>query len=65
MPSPDDPDVADRFVRLLLSMDAAEPRVAEMMRLEHLKRWVPADEQGWSDIMDAIVSAGVKGVTFN
>ena len=58
-------NVADRFVRLLLSMDAAEPRVAEMMRLEHLKRWVPADEQGWSDILDAIVSAGVEGVTFN
>jgi phosphonate transport system substrate-binding protein len=58
-------DVADRFVGLLLSMDPADPDVAEMMRLEHLQRWVPADEQGWQAIMEAIAAAGLEGATFN
>jgi ABC-type phosphate/phosphonate transport system substrate-binding protein len=57
--------VRDRFVELLLSMDAADARIAEMMRLEHLQRWVRADERGWQSAMAAITEAGLEGVTFN
>jgi ABC-type phosphate/phosphonate transport system substrate-binding protein len=57
--------VSDRFVQLLLSMDSGDPEIAEMMRLEHLQRWVPADERGWQSTMAAITEAGMEGVTFN
>jgi ABC-type phosphate/phosphonate transport system substrate-binding protein len=57
--------VSNRFVELLLSMDTADPEIAEMMRLEHLHRWVPADERGWESTMAAIKQAGMEGVTFN
>ena len=59
------PEVGDRFVELLLSMDPADPEVAAMMRLEHLRRWVRADEQGWHGVMEAITAADLQGVTFN
>jgi ABC-type phosphate/phosphonate transport system substrate-binding protein len=57
--------VRDRFVDVLLGMDAADPRIAEMMRLEHLQRWVRADERGWQSTMAAITEAGLQGATFN
>jgi ABC-type phosphate/phosphonate transport system substrate-binding protein len=57
--------VSHRFVELLLSMDTNDPEIAEMMRLEHLQRWVPADERGWQSTMAAITEAGMEGVTFN
>ena len=46
-------------------MDAADARIAEMMRLEHLQRWVRADERGWQSTMAAITEAGLEGTTFN
>ncbi|MFN0028726.1 MAG: phosphate/phosphite/phosphonate ABC transporter substrate-binding protein [Acidimicrobiales bacterium] len=60
-----DQAVATRFVDLLVSMDPAEPGVAEMMRLEHLTRWVPAQDGGWSCLIDAVAHAGLQGATFN
>lgn len=55
----------DRFVALLLDMNTSDdPRIAEMMQLEHLKEWRPATEAGWSDLMDAIRNAGLVGRTF-
>jgi ABC-type phosphate/phosphonate transport system substrate-binding protein len=57
--------VSDRFVDLLLNMDTADPEIAEMMRLEHLERWVRADERGWQSTMAAIKDAGMEGATFN
>jgi ABC-type phosphate/phosphonate transport system substrate-binding protein len=57
--------VSDRFVELLLNMDTADPEIAEMMRLEHLQRWVRADERGWRSTMAAITDAGMEGTTFN
>jgi ABC-type phosphate/phosphonate transport system substrate-binding protein len=57
--------VSDRFVELLLSMNSADPEIAEMMRLEHLNRWVRADERGWRSTMAAIKEAGMEGATFN
>ncbi len=63
---PDLPETdADRFVSLLVAMDPAETSVAEMMRLEHLTRWVPAQDEGWTSLMGAIRQAGLQGATFN
>jgi ABC-type phosphate/phosphonate transport system substrate-binding protein len=59
-------DVGDLFVELLTAMDGdADPAVAEMMRLEHLTRWLPADDQGWRGVMDAIRARKLEGSTFN
>jgi ABC-type phosphate/phosphonate transport system substrate-binding protein len=57
-------EVADRFVELLTSMDPEEPAVAEIMRLEHLTRWLPADDDGWTGVIDAIRSGELEGATF-
>ena len=32
-------------------------KIKEMMRLEHLTAWVPADDAGWQDLIDAIKDA--------
>ena len=59
-------DVGDRFVELLTAMDPAEPSVAEMMKLEHLTRWLPVDDAtGWADLIDAIRHRQLQGTTFN
>ena len=56
---------AKRFVEVLTAMDPSDASVAEMMRLEHLTRWVPASQEGWSSVIDAIRHADLEGVTFN
>jgi len=53
-----------RFVELLTSMDPHDPAVAEMMRLEHLTQWLPATDDGWSDVIDAIRAGHLEGSTF-
>ncbi|MGH2587657.1 MAG: phosphate/phosphite/phosphonate ABC transporter substrate-binding protein [Dehalococcoidia bacterium] len=53
--------VAQRFVGVLASMDPAEPEIKEMMRLEHLSAWVPADDAGWQDLINAIKDAELVG----
>ncbi len=58
-------ETATRFVELLTAMDPADPGVAEMMRLEHLTRWLPADGSGWNGLIDAIHGAQLEGSTFN
>lgn len=50
-------DVARRFVEVLASMDPANADIAEMMRLEHLQAWVPADDSGWDELVEAIKGA--------
>ena len=57
--------VAATFVDLLVAMDPADPEVAEMMRLEHLGRWLPAEDSGWQTLVDALQQAGLAGRTFN
>jgi ABC-type phosphate/phosphonate transport system substrate-binding protein len=49
----------DRFSRLLLSMDAADPKLCEPMELEYVNRWVPADVSGYGDLIDAVRAAPV------
>lgn len=53
-----------RFVELLVAMDPAEPEIAEMMRMEHLTRWVPATDSGWGDLIEAVDGARLLGTTF-
>jgi phosphonate transport system substrate-binding protein len=53
--------VGQRFVEVLASMDPTEPAIEEMMRLEHLSAWVPADDGGWQDLIDAIKDAELVG----
>jgi ABC-type phosphate/phosphonate transport system substrate-binding protein len=58
-------DVGDRFVELLTAMSPDDPRVAEMMKLEHLTRWLPADDSGWAPLIEAIRDRQLEGTTFN
>ena len=58
-------DDGSRFVELLTSMDPDDPAVAEMMRLEHLTRWLPAADDGWSGVIDAIRAGRLEGSTFS
>jgi ABC-type phosphate/phosphonate transport system substrate-binding protein len=58
-------DDASRFVELLTSMDPDDPAVAEMMSLEHLTRWLPAADDGWTGVIDAIRAGQLEGSTFS
>ncbi|MGD9752324.1 MAG: phosphate/phosphite/phosphonate ABC transporter substrate-binding protein [Acidimicrobiia bacterium] len=58
-------DMGDRFVELLTAMQPDDPRVSEMMKLEHLTRWLPATDAGWSALIDAIRDRHLEGTTFN
>jgi ABC-type phosphate/phosphonate transport system substrate-binding protein len=49
-------ETARRFVEVLASMDPEDADIKEMMRLEHLHAWVPADDSGWQDLVAAIRS---------
>jgi phosphonate transport system substrate-binding protein len=57
-------DVASRFVELLTAMDPADPTVTEMMRLEHVGRWLPASDQRWAGVIEAVRAGGLEGATF-
>ncbi len=59
-----DPADAERFVETLLAMDPNEPYVADMMKREHLTRWVPADDSGWADLTVAVERADLVGELF-
>jgi phosphonate transport system substrate-binding protein len=54
---PEDDD--ERFAELLLSMDAADPKLCEPMELEYVNRWVPADTSGYADLIDAVRAEAV------
>jgi len=60
-----DDAVATTLVDLLVAMDPSDPAIAEMMRREHLTRWLPAEDAGWQPILDAIRAADLEGATFN
>ena len=57
-------DVAARFVELLTAMDPEDPTIQEAMRLEHVTRWLPATDDGWSGVIDAIRAGELEGATF-
>jgi phosphonate transport system substrate-binding protein len=43
----------ERFVELLLSMDAADPKLCEPMELEYVNRWIEPDLSGYGDLIEA------------
>lgn len=62
-PSLSDTD-SERFVELLVAMDPEDPDIAEMMRMEHLTKWVRAADDGWADLMNAVEKADLVGKIF-
>jgi phosphonate transport system substrate-binding protein len=44
----------ERFAQLLFSMDAADPKLCEPMELEYVNRWLPFDETGYRDLIEAV-----------
>jgi ABC-type phosphate/phosphonate transport system substrate-binding protein len=57
-------EIGQRFVELLAAMDYAQPDIKEMMDLEYLRAWVPADESGWQDLIAAVKEEGLAGAVF-
>jgi ABC-type phosphate/phosphonate transport system substrate-binding protein len=49
-----DHDRHERFAELLFSMDAADPKLCEPMELEYVNRWLPFDDSGYDDLIDAV-----------
>jgi ABC-type phosphate/phosphonate transport system substrate-binding protein len=54
-------EVSRQFVELLTSMDYGSPDIKEMMDLEHLRAWVPADASGWDDLVAGVKEANLEG----
>jgi ABC-type phosphate/phosphonate transport system substrate-binding protein len=54
-------EVSRQFVELLTSMDYNSPDIKEMMDLEHLRAWVPADSSGWDDLVAGVKEANLEG----
>jgi ABC-type phosphate/phosphonate transport system substrate-binding protein len=44
----------ERFAELLGTMLPSEPDLEEPMRLEWVERWVPGDETGYADLIEAV-----------
>jgi ABC-type phosphate/phosphonate transport system substrate-binding protein len=57
-------DAGRRFVEVLATMSYDDPGLKEMMDLEHLRAWVPADSSGWNDLVAAVREEQLVGVTF-
>ncbi len=49
----------ERFVELLLAMDAADPKLCEPMELEYVNRWVEVDTSGYRELIEAVRSEPV------
>ena len=50
-------ETGERFRKLMLAMDGKNPLTAEILRLEHCTRWVPAGQQaqdGYADLLTAL-----------
>ena len=57
-------ETSERFTELLVAMDPDDPEIAEMMRMEHLNKWVRATDVGWNDLMNAVEQADLVGRIF-
>jgi ABC-type phosphate/phosphonate transport system substrate-binding protein len=49
----------ERFVPLLFSMDASDPRLCEPMELEYVNRWVTFDPTGYAQLIAAVEAGPV------
>jgi phosphonate transport system substrate-binding protein len=62
-----DKDTAAKFARLMLSMDGKDPAAAEVLKLEHCSKWVPAGaaaQQGYHDLLEALRKQPTLPVSF-
>jgi len=57
-------EAAARFVELLTAMDPDDPTLEEAMRLEHVSPWLPATDDGWRIVIDAVKAGHLEGATF-
>jgi ABC-type phosphate/phosphonate transport system substrate-binding protein len=53
-----DPEVAARWTEALLAMDYADPSLRTAMDLEGVKKWHPADKDGYAELAEAMAAQG-------
>jgi phosphonate transport system substrate-binding protein len=56
-----DKDTAERFRKLMVAMDGKDPVTAEILKLEHCTKWVPAGkkaQEGYTDLLNALRTPG-------
>jgi len=49
----------DTYRSLLLSMDAADPKLCEPMELEYVNEWVAFDASGYASLLAAVAAGPV------
>jgi phosphonate transport system substrate-binding protein len=49
-----DKELAGRFTKLMLAMDANDPLTAEAMRLEGTRKWVAGSQEGFQQLLKAL-----------
>ena len=54
-----DPQLAAIWTKTLLAMDYNNPKHKKAMDLEGLKRWVPCNKEGYSDLTEAMKNQGM------
>jgi phosphate/phosphite/phosphonate ABC transporter binding protein len=62
-----DKATAEKFAKLMRDMDAKDPAAAEVLKLEHCARWVPAGaraQEGYRDLLEALRVQPALPVTF-
>lgn len=57
-------ETAARFVELLIAMQPDTDELREMMQLERLQQWLPAQDDRWDTLVAAIRDADLVGATF-
>jgi phosphate/phosphite/phosphonate ABC transporter binding protein len=58
------PETGARFSQLLLAMDGKDPLTAEILKLEHCTKWVPAGppaQEGYTDLLKALREQKLPG----
>jgi ABC-type phosphate/phosphonate transport system substrate-binding protein len=53
-----EPEVAGRWLELLLSMSYEDPKLRHCMDLEGVKRWLPGDKTGYTALTQAMHEQG-------
>jgi phosphate/phosphite/phosphonate ABC transporter binding protein len=62
-----DKETAAKFAKLMLAMDSKDPAAAEVLKLEHCSKWVPAGpeaQEGYRDLLEALKKQPTLPVSF-